>query len=608
MAAPIAPDEVAALIALRDALLRAGHGQATPLKREFLRERHYTLATLHRHLRTYAGYAPERKPRADKGRTRLDDGAIHFMASARSQSLRQNARGTATMPIEVAMDVAAQNGFDINVSPGRVATLMRERLVDIGSQVAARNHIRMRSLHPNHVHQIDPSLCLVYYMGGEQRVMHESEFNKNKPAAMDKVLLKVWRYTRYDHASRSIDVRYFEAAGENQASLFEFLLWTWGQQDGRLSHGVPKLLLWDKGSANTSVGIRRLLDALGVRHEVHATHHAWAKGGVESANYIVERQFESRLRAEPVQTVAQLNAAALAWVRDYNANAIQHVDSRVRGDDGVARVRDDLWSLILQTPEALVRMPDKKVCAWFMTGREDTRQVRDSRITFVHPQSGKSELYDLQPYAGQIYNGQKLVVQPLLLADCALRLLLPAADGQERYIEVTPVREFDAFGRPLDNVVIGDAYRRAPTTAAEAAQAQLAAVAWGEGTTREQAEEHKRKNARPFARLNDGRGAVAHSHLGQQDMPARLLPEAKPVQTAAISDLRAAQQVARPIPIFAAAQQLAAQGVAMGAERFALLGQWYPEGQVPEDQIEALRQRLTVRAGLRVVGSDATPD
>jgi hypothetical protein len=31
---------------------------------------------------------------------------------------------------------------------------------------------------------------------------------------------------------------------------------------------------------------------------------------------------------------------------------------------------------------------------------------------------------------------------------------------------------------------------------------------------------------------------------------------------------------------------------------------WHPDG-VPEDQLDALQQRLTVRAGLRVVGGGA---
>lgn len=133
---------------------------------------------------------------------------------------------------------------------------------------------------------------------------------------MEKVKLKVWRYVRYDHASGAIDVRYFEAAGENQHSLFEFLQHTWGKHEQRLSHGVPEILLWDKGSANaTSTGVKRLLDALGVQHETHAAHHAWVKGGVESGNWIVERHFEavsrmSRLPASSNSTPARLNGCA----------------------------------------------------------------------------------------------------------------------------------------------------------------------------------------------------------------------------------------------------------------------------------------------------------
>jgi len=93
----------------------------------------------------------------------------------------------------------------------------------------------------------------------------------------------VWRYVRYDHASGSLDVRYFEAAGENQRSLFEFLLWTWGEQPNRVSHGRPTRLLWDKGSANTSGAICRLLDALGVVHETHAPTTPGSKAALKTA-------------------------------------------------------------------------------------------------------------------------------------------------------------------------------------------------------------------------------------------------------------------------------------------------------------------------------------
>lgn len=592
---------LAELFALRDQLAAAApKGGRGALVAAFAQRVGRAPQTIHAWLKRHAGYAPARKTRTDKGRTRLDAGTLEFIAASRQASQRQNGSAHASQPIAVAMNVAAQNGFAVNVSEARVAALLRQQKLDMQSQASARNHLRMRSLHPNHVHEIDPSLCLIYYIGGKQYAMTAEQFNKNKPVALEQVKLKVWRYTRYDHASRSVDVCYYEAAGENQRSLFEFLLHTWGQAEHRLSHGVPQMLLWDKGSANTSAGIRRLLDALGVQHRTHATHHAWVKGGVESANYIVERHFESRLRAEPVDSVEQLNAAAAAWVRDYNADQIEHVDARVRCDDGQRRVRDDMWALILQTPGALVEMPARSVCAWFMRGKDETRQVRDSRITFVHPQAGRSLLYDLTPWAAEIHNGQRLTVSPLLLGDGALRVHLPSATGADRHIDVEPVRAFDAFGRPQDNPVWGEEHRSAPHSAAQHAAKRLAEATWGKGSSLADAEAQRAKGARPFAHLNGGKGAVAHSHLGAAELPARLLPKAQPLQTADVAALRS-QPVAPVLNHFQAAQALQRLGVPMTPERHAQLRAWHPEG-VPEDAIDGLAQRLAVRAALRVVG------
>ena len=55
---------------------------------------------------------------------------------------------------------------------------------------------------------------------------------------------------------------------------------------------------------------------------------------------------------------------------------------------------------------------------------------------------------------------------------------------------------------------------------------------------------------------------------------------------------------------FEAARELKDLGVAMNEERVSQLRAWHPEG-VPEDQLASLQHRLTVRAGLRVVGGVA---
>lgn len=526
------------LLGLRRQVEAAAHGQSTALICEFAALHGRSVNTVWRWLGNFAGYQTGRKKRSDAGTTQLPEDSLVFIAASKKMSVRAN--GKATKPTGVAMNIVDANGLVVNVGAGQVNRLLRQRKLDTKTQAAARNHCQMNSLYPNHVHQIDPSLCLIYYIGNKQMVMTDAEFNKNKPAAMEKVKLKVWRYVRYDHASGQLDVRYFEAAGENQRSLFEFLLWTWGEQPNRVSHGVPTMLLWDKGSANTSTAIVRLLDALGVSHETHATHHAWAKGGVENGNRIVEMHFESRLRDQPVNSVEELNASAELWVRDYNANAIKHVDSRIQRHSGEKLIRDELWQLILRTPDKLIKLPERKVCSWFLTGAEIKRQIRDNLISCVHPEIGRSRVYDLSDWAAFYSQKDWVQVSPLLLADGAIRVTIEQLGKDPLVVQLSPVKEFNAFGRMADSPVFGEDYHAAKHTVAEQAGKDIAKAAYGD-VNLDEAEVLLRKNVRPFQQFNDGKGVIAHSHLGQDKLPTRLLPAARDIDNPAITQARDTQ-------------------------------------------------------------------
>jgi hypothetical protein len=583
MVAQLTPEALQDLMALRARIEAAPHGSSTALVHEFAARTGKNPNTIYTWLKAHAGFKPARKKRSDAGKTALPEDTLHFIAAAKKEALRGN--GKATLPTAVAMNIAHVNGIEVPVSESRVNAVLRERRLDLKAQAVARSHIQLRTEYPNQLHQIDPSLCLIYYTPKGQAIMRDEEFYKNKPAALDKVRLKVWRYVRYDHASGCIDVRYFEAAGENQQSLFDFLLWTWGQQANRLSFGVCKGLLWDKGSANTSHGIKNLLDAMGVQHQTHAQGHSWGKGGVEQGNNLVETHFESRLRFEPVDSVAQLNAAAEAWVRDFNANNITHVDCRVRRGSGEPMVRDDLWQLIMRTPGALVAMPERDVCAWFMVGQDHTRLVRDLRISFAHPEIKASRSYDLSAYAEFLGNGQKLKVTPVLLQGGALRVEIERLGKEPLLVQVAPDNAFDDFGRPLSATVVGD-YAKAPQSAAEAASDKLAATAWGQGTTADMAEDLRAKQSRPFAHLNDGKGLVAHSHLGQGELPTRLMPTAAELSTAQL------QQHALVVPkaqimltVPEAVRSIKAAFAELGhdapADLYAQISAAHPSGHVP---------------------------
>lgn len=598
MATQLSADMHQQLFALRDALAAASRGERTARVAAFAGIIGKSPQTIHRWLNDHAGRKTNRKARADKGSTSVPTETLEMMAGMKREGVRGN--GNKTLPTGVAMNILHQNGIEITVSKSRYNAIMREKNLDVDSIMASRTHIQTRPKHVNQVMQVDPSLCVIYYMHGRQFIMRDEEFYKNKPGNYAKVLLKVWRYVRWEQASSSVDVRYFEAAGENQQSLFEFLHYTMSKQPARLSFGVPATLEMDKGSANTSHGILNWMDAMGVEVITHAAGHSWAKGGVEGANWLVETHFESRLKFEPVVSVEQLNASAAAWVRDFNANAIEHVDCRVRRASGEPLVRDDLWQLIMRTPEHLVEIPDISVCKYFLHGKQDTRQVTNYLISFVHPEIKKSRQYDLRPWAEFVANKMEVKVWPLLLKDGALRVEIPRIGGDPLLVEVKADSAFDAFGNSLTAQEKGE-YRASPHSLTESADKRLAQAAYGAEATRDTAEVSRAKQQRPFAHLNDGKGLVAHSHLGKEDLPQRLLPASTALDT---EQVRAARDARTEFPPLSLVEFAKSMGREWQASFAAVVTQRYPEGKIPAAEADPLKERLLrgEQAPLAVVG------
>jgi len=586
MATQLSPDMLQRLFTLRDALIAAPHGSQRALVVAFASDIGMQANTVYQWLKVHAGYQSGRKKRADAGSTRLPTETLEVIAAAKREGRRANDKDT--MPTPIAMNIAHVNGMVVNVGKGRINALLRERGMDVESIANSRTHIQTRAAHVNQVIQVDPSLCVIYYMGGKQRIMRDEEFYKNKLENYAKIKLKVWRYVRWEQASSSIDVRYYEAAGENQRSLFEFLHYTMCRVDHRLSYGVPARVEMDKGSANTAHGILNWMEAMGVEVITHAAGHSWAKGGAEKSNDIVETHFESRLRIEPVDSVEQLNASAEKWVRDFNANAIPHVECRIKRASGEYLVRDDLWQLILRTPEHLIEIPDISVCKYFLHGNEKSRQVKNHLFTFVHPEIKKSRQYDLRPWAEFLANKMDIKVWPLLLKGGALRVEIPRIGGEPLLVEVQPDSVFDEFGNSMSAQVKGE-YSKAPQSLTEANDNRLAQVAYGSDANRDTAEVSRAKQQRPFAHLNEGKGLVAHSHLGSAELPQRLLPDATPLDTDQIAAARNTRIEFPPLSLIEFSRSM---GGDWRKEFAAVVLQRYPDKRIPSGEVEALKTRL----------------
>jgi hypothetical protein len=135
------------------------------------------------------------------------------------------------------------------VSNAHLGRLLRQRNLHAAAMKQAAPAVSMKSLHPNHVHQVDPSYCVLYYLpkrggGAEsfiQRIAGDDEFYKNKPQNFERAAsFRVWRYVLTDHYSGTLMVRYYQSAGESVENLYDFLLWCWSRHQNRPFHGVPK--------------------------------------------------------------------------------------------------------------------------------------------------------------------------------------------------------------------------------------------------------------------------------------------------------------------------------------------------------------------------------
>lgn len=506
--------------------------------------------TIYRQLKEFCGWSSDRKCRSDKGDTSVSDVSLNVVGAICKESVRDN--GKQTMFTTTATSIAKQNGYEIGVSTNHFARLLRVRKMNVKAQQVANPVQSLRALHPNHVHEVDPSLCLIYYMKDKQHIMRDRDFYKNKLENYAKVKYKVWRYTLYDRASGVIIPWYVEAAGENQHSLFQFLMFAWGKQDGRLFHGVPQLLYWDKGSANTSSAIKNLLDHLEVKYLEHEAGNARAKGGVENANNIIETQFESRLKFQPVSSIEELNHAAMNWAEAYNANRLPGQDTRLRRIGLVEPVsRQSLWQHI--TAEQLRTLPSIEVCQALMASREQERQVKaDLTITFRHPQAESSLIYSLKGLHG-IAMKDKVSVRSLVYGDCAIQIEVPRYDGEALIYRVEPDRNFDKFGQRLDAPVIGEEYKSKGNTEIEQAAKAMDQVAYPD-MTEDEIKKAKQKQVAPFggklntlSYLEDINHPAYFEQKGSEiDTPEHLKPSI-PILTLTAALMRITSEIGRKL-------------------------------------------------------------
>ena len=455
------------------------------------------------------GYKSGRKKRADAGLSALTTQQIDAVFALIHQSGRD--RKGAIMPVEKALIIAGDSGIiePGSISVSRMQTLLREREMNAKALKSSEPHVLMKSLHPNHVHEVDASICIQYYLkhGSKLQILDQRQFYKNKPENFGKIKRKIIRWTLTDHYSGSIFVKYYQSDGEKALDLFDFLISAWeAKSDGRLPfRGVPQLLMMDAGSANKSRAIVEWLRLLDVEVPKGNPETPTRDGSVEKAQDIVERWFESGLRFEPATSIEQLNEWALDWCVWHNA-------SRTHSRHGQNRTA--CWMKI--RPEQLRELPARAVLQDLFAQPEQERTV-----TPQYAISFGSESYSLR-HVAELAPGDKVKVK-------VRPFDLPALTAIWRDVEyaVMPIA-LDEAGFPLDAPVIGRDYKALPETATQKAVKRSDNLAYGED---------RKPGARPFAGELEVMGNQASKvkaaylprrgtehHLSRTEVAARQVP------------------------------------------------------------------------------------
>jgi hypothetical protein len=583
------PAIVQRLVQLVQAAAAAPRGGKQALYDAACAELGLSAATLHRYIGKVT-VKPERKQRSDAGEVQLcRDDAIAISALLTTSARKTGKR---LMSIGQAVDMLLANG---EIKPFALDEVTGEltRLSDSAIARALRSYgmhpdqlnrptpaVELKSLHPNHVWQIDASICVLYYLNARTakeaglQVMDRDKFYKNKPANLKRIEAdRVWSYEVTDHNSGAIYVNYVMGA-ESGTNLAESFIGAIQKRENDPMHGVPFILMMDMGSANTSGLFGNLARRLQVKLIAHAPGNARATGQVEKARDLIERSFESGLRLQPVRDLAELNAQAQRWACWFNGNKVHSRHGKTRYDQ---------WMTI--GAEQLRIAPPAEVCFELLTAPSESRQVRDNLTV-----SFKNRDYCVRSVPG-VMLGEKLdiTINPYVL-DAAL-VVLKDAQGHELLHSIPLLTKDDAGFFDRANVISED-YARPADTQLDTNRKEVERFAY-DAATDEEAAAKRKAGVVPMGSRVDPYKVIEQAPL-RSFMPRRGTDMAPNITTSSTPI------AVRLLTQFEAAQALVARGVTMNAELVATLKSLHGDG-VPEDQLDALQARLSVRAGLRMV-------
>lgn len=436
--------------------------------------------TVYRRLKMVAGYDPERKPRSDFGKRKTTRELALMVSGIVQAGTRDNKKQT--ISIKDARRNLEQQGYGVMdeetgeitmPSASALSRAMREEGCHPKQIAAGTTSVRMRSLHPNHVWQIDASVCVLYYLPNDSkkklRIMDEKKYNEKKPGKLAEIgNFRIIRYVIADHTSHCLYVHYERAKGEDATGIITALINAMAYRGNRdPMHGVPLILYLDKSGGNQSSLVKDFCKALSIQIIYHEAGNAKATGSVEVAQNLVERNFEGWLRFADVPDIATLQALADKWRQHFNAHE-KH--TRL----GLPRSR--AWMRI--TPEQL-RVAEREVLQALAMWGAVTRAIKPDFTISVDTRTrfGTME-YDLRQlgYDGlNVGQSVSIALNPFKAPSIVVSALVK---GEEKRWEVSPIVK-DENGFDVNAPVYGENFKTHADTATDKAVKDIAALGLG---------------------------------------------------------------------------------------------------------------------------------
>ena len=227
----------------------AGHGERGLILSEIQAATNLSRPTIYKRL-AEAGYATDRKKRADCGSIRcgLSEADLARIAGVQHMSKRKNK--SIIMPPEVAVDILKRSG-EIQAEAS-MATIRRHlRRVGLSRAQMQRAwttddhktptfHTQLKSKFPNHMHLFDITPCVQYFFNDNGKGLKQRDKNLQlygtKMQEYRKIKKHLLRYVLVDHFSGTIFVQYFHASGERAADVIRFLWDGWRGGKNSLSN------------------------------------------------------------------------------------------------------------------------------------------------------------------------------------------------------------------------------------------------------------------------------------------------------------------------------------------------------------------------------------